>query len=85
MQGAWHYHKAETLLQHADQFLTGSPDHDALVRLALVHAQLATAAATIDAGYGVLSISADQAWERAMDTTVLGGPPVEQVTGGAGS
>lgn len=73
MTGAEHYREAEVWLHNAgDHFPDGSA-FEACMRRAAVHAQLATAAAIVDAGYGRLPVPADDRWREVMRPADSGG------------
>jgi hypothetical protein len=65
MSGPEHFAEAERLLAVCAGDQRGSDLDKACTAAAQVHATLALAAATIDAAYGNLPVTADQAWAQA--------------------
>jgi phage baseplate assembly protein gpV len=63
MNGADHYAAAEGWLSEV-KYDKATLESQQAVQAAQVHATLAVAAATIDAAYGDLSVSADKAWQE---------------------
>lgn len=74
MTGAEHYAEAAHWLTRSEEQYIGSVEHTACLRRAEVHAQLATAAAIVDAGYGRLPVPADDRWREVMRPADAGGP-----------
>lgn len=78
MTGPWHYHQAERLLMVATtQCAVGSAEQESALAQAAIHAQLATAAAAVDAEMGHLKTGMEDYWRSAMHTQSLGGPSTE--------